>query len=693
MQIDTEREEVNWIAGRRWSELGNGSVYMKVTAALVTEVGKKLSPASIDALIAAGRLLLGSVLRVDEIVDEQPRDVTLASRVFGALAGQFEATRKLSELFAESSPFWAHMRQRLVDLAQAQIREQEYRSGERSWSDADESVARSLAVGKNAVMFVASAALCELAGASDRLAEIDEAITDFIIAVQIIDDALDWRTDLARGVPTLVLWRAAGEPEVQRALLEGGALHDALQEGHAAIERAQDAPVFAANAVWRDLCEAIRNAYANVLEVYAMPSPRPASVNWADADAFWGALVPTLWRRSPGVLVEPGVNCLGSAEDVMRALRGLRASNGSRLQLRSLRCFRAGYNEERAFVEWLPVPGDATLDDYIARIGQRVGDGVAGVMLAELQAMDWPICKRTMSFLAELHRRVGAPLGGATLDLFHANTQSGFTGLHKDSQDVFTFLVRGYKRFYLWPFEYFRSEAGLLPAQSLGSSALRHVNWREHLEHAVMIEGRPGDVLYWPAAWWHVAESSEGGATTLALGVMHEGDPFQAATAAIAALESQGVSLGERLHGPSSDVVQELDVRMTARTSALSNPRFQQALDAAELGRVTGCGLRELPPLLPRAELADNDVIALSAPGGFALLQRGADVVWSACGRSHTFPNIEEIRGLLERLPQRTSWRVGNLLDEVVGRANETSRQKLRVVLRLVHRVGALDVG
>jgi hypothetical protein len=359
--------------------------------------------------------------------------------------------------------------------------------------------------------------------------------------------------------------------------------------------------------------------------------------------------------------------------------------------VKSLRCFR-GYDEQFPIIDWVPESDGTTLGEYATRIEQRVGDGVSGVMVSEVQALDWTICKRTMSFLYELQRRVGAPLGGATLDLFHATTQAGFTLLHKDSQDVITFILRGFKRFYLWPFEHFRNEAGLLPAQSLGASMLDHIDWRSHVDHAVVIEGRPGDVLYWPAAWWHVAESTEGGATTLALGLMHEGNPFQAATAAIAALEAEGVSIAERSHGAHVDVLQELDARMEMTTCVSSDPRFQRAFAAAELGRITGCGLRELPPMLAPRPIGEADTIALSAPGGVALVQRGNDLVWSACGRSFTCPNIAEIRKLLELLPQQASWRVASLLDEVVPVDAEGARIKLRAVLSLVHRGGALDI-
>lgn len=694
MQLDAERDEVNWIEGRPWSELGNGNVYMKVTGALIAQLGRELDPETLERLVAAGRLLLGSVLRVDDILDEQPRGVALASRVFGALAGQFEATRKLAQLFDAGDPFWDAMRERYVEFAQSQILEQEYRAGQRAWRDADEGTARYLAVGKNAVMFVASAALCHLAGAPELRAPLDAALTDFMLAAQTLDDAVDWRDDLRQGVPTLVLWRAAGhlrgpsapaERDVQAALLAGGALRDALRAGLHAIERALDATAFADNPAWRGLCCELERRYHSALQVFDTPTAAATAPDWATADEFWQPLLSTLWRRRPGVLREPDVYGLGAPADVLRALRSLRTDNRRRLRMPSIRCFR-GTEEQLAFAAWVPDAADTSLDAYVARLGDD-----AGVMVSELQSLDWQLCKRTIAFLAELGRRAGAPMGGATLDLFCATAARGFTGLHKDSQDVFTFIVSGTKRFYLWPFEHFRAEAGLAEAQALGSSVLDHVDWRAHVADAVILEGRPGEVFYWPASWWHVAESDDG-ATTLALGVMHEGNPFRSATAALAALEGEGVSIAERPGDRPADADGELALRARLFEAVTGSERFAHALAEVELGRITGGGVRELPPMRERAALADGDRIAVSAPGGIALVRRDRRLLWSACGRAFTCPDVAEIRTLLELAQQRPSWRVGELLDAVVPATAVGARDKLRAVLQLVARVAAIDV-
>lgn len=714
MELDGERDEINWLAGQRWSALGTGNVYYGVAGALFEVFGTAIEPAAASTLVAAARLLAGGVLYADHIVDEEPRGVALATALSGCTAGHIEGMRKLASLFPPDSSVWDAIRQRYRQFAESQIWEAEYREGRRDWRSASAANARELTIGKNAIVLLSVPTVCQLASDADRCAELDPVVEDFIIAVQTLDDAVDWRSDLRRRLPTLVTYRAFAQfpelvergsfREIQQRLIRADAYRLALEEGLAAIQRAKQSASLSASPRWRDMCGRIEHDYLRALAVFttpaspsqassrsARPNPR-APVEWSTATEFWESLVDTLWRRRPGVLREPSPHTLADPDAIMRSLRALGGTKTHAGRAGGVRVFD-GMAEQRPQALHLPRPEDATLEDYVQRLGDPAYGQEIGLIVTAFQSLDWDVARRAMRFLVELHRRVMVPAGGATIDLFHSSSRRAFTGLHKDSQDVFTFIVRGKKRFYLWPYHYFREAAGMPASQAMVSHVLDRVDWRAHLEHAVVLEGSPGDVFYWPAEWWHVADGvqdgSMAGTTTLGLGILHAGDPLYTASQAVATLSAAGIALA----GADTTAGVPAATGAAKLGRALDDPRFQRAYAEAELSWATACGVRELPPMRPREELVETDTVEVIAPSGISITEHMGDMLWSACGRAFRCPDLKQIRTVLDLLAPGSTRKVGELLDRGLGpTASPVARQKVRELLGVMARIAAIDI-
>lgn len=143
-----------------------------------------------------------------------------------------------------------------------------------------------------------------------------------------------------------------------------------------------------------------------------------------------------------------------------------------------------------------------------------------GLMINNFQSLDPGLWDGAASFLADGHRSLDFPISRAVVDLFFGNYQRSFLGLHKDTQEIFGFVVRGEKTILAWPFDYFVERVkGVTPASWYFQVPLR-IDYRKYRKDAIVLHAKAGDVLYWPRDYWHVAEARGGEfSTMLSLGL------------------------------------------------------------------------------------------------------------------------------------------------------------------------------
>jgi geranylgeranyl pyrophosphate synthase len=174
---------------------------------LFLEAFPALTPAAIRSLAVAGRLFATSVFVADGVMDGQTTGAALTTDLLRLQALQFEAYQKLYQLFPPASPFWLQMRGYLAAYVDACLLEQQFTTGERSWSEFTETVAGRIITGKCGVAKCVVAALATLADQPDRLPALTASIDHYYIAFQLWDDLQDWKEDLAAGRPSLLLAR------------------------------------------------------------------------------------------------------------------------------------------------------------------------------------------------------------------------------------------------------------------------------------------------------------------------------------------------------------------------------------------------------------------------------------------------------------------------------------------------------
>jgi hypothetical protein len=169
----------------------------------------------------------------------------------------------------------------------------------------------------------------------------------------------------------------------------------------------------------------------------------------------------------------------------------------------------------------LPRAEDRGLEPYSARLRAALGGEDALFEMANLQRFAPGIWRRTRAFLAGLLAEVGLPGQKSDLDVFLGDYRMTPFGIHRDRASNFSVVVAGRKRFLLWPQGYFEAR-GVRLNRSSPFEALDSREVEPYLADATVLEGAPGDVVYWPSSYWHVAHS-DGFAATISVALYVRG--------------------------------------------------------------------------------------------------------------------------------------------------------------------------
>jgi 50S ribosomal protein L16 3-hydroxylase len=156
---------------------------------------------------------------------------------------------------------------------------------------------------------------------------------------------------------------------------------------------------------------------------------------------------------------------------------------------------------------YLPDRQDTSFAGYLRRIREEHDRSDLGLVLINPQAISAQLWRTLRELAHGLFAEVGVPVLGLESVLFCGNYRRSPEGLHKDTAGVFCLVIEGRKRMRVWPFPAF---AGLGKPDGSGNSKKPLVDGFDHsgsLEGSTLLEGEPGDVLYWPSSYWHVAEA------------------------------------------------------------------------------------------------------------------------------------------------------------------------------------------
>ena len=247
---------------------------------------------------------------------------------------------------------------------------------------------------------------------------------------------------------------------------------------------------------------------------------------------------------------------------------------------------------EPASGELLPRREDRNIEGYCQRMS---GNETFFFQLPRLQLFHGAIWPRIARLCRTLHPLVGTPGLMSWTDAYFGRYRSTPFGVHLDGASNFTFGVTGHKTFYLWEPDYYRQH---MVARSVHDFA-------DFIPDALKLTVGPGEVIYWPSRFYHVAVPDGQFSVTMNLAFYPEQPQsawltraFQSAIVDIT--DPQGPLQGYELP-------QELSRSCATVVERIASGALQGELLEALVAHRTRFGFADPPPLREATELAVGD--------------------------------------------------------------------------------------
>lgn len=210
-----------------------------------------------------------------------------------------------------------------------------------------------------------------------------------------------------------------------------------------------------------------------------------------------------------------------------------------------------------------------------------------------LQAMDPLVWQRCQSFLTRLYAHVGVPSKRAFCDVYVGRYRSTPFGIHIDGASNFTFGIEGKKTLYLWEPELYHAKI----------AHLETVDYRDFLKDAIALTVGPGEIIYWPSRYWHIAEPSTELSVTMNVAYYGSYTPAAAGQravelAATARLAARRRALGEPEDGAIATGLSAKGARSVVRGLPYSTKPSPDLRVPTELRKAVDETVRELPARL-----------------------------------------------------------------------------------------------
>jgi 50S ribosomal protein L16 3-hydroxylase len=405
-------------------------------------------------------------------------------------------------------------------------------------------------------------------------------------------------------------------------------------------------------------------------------------------DAFWAGFHRRFWGRRGTVLSGPAGAPLASADQVFASLVAA-SEHWSGADRAFIPEFFVDHAQLLTDVHrLLPRAADGAVKGWMARVTAELHGRPFGFVVDDYHVHDALVWRRVREFVRGLYALTGLPGEDVKATLFLGNYARTPFGLHRGRSDNFMFAVDGLKRIRAWPDAFFRGKPDLT----------NRLDYERYNDASVVLDARPGDVIYWPASYWHIGEDAGGPSIAISLALFMEPQPgadvAQTIEQAIVT-RATGARRRRRISadGPLSDVAR--DVRALGRMA--SGASLQRALAADRLNRATGAGFSRVPPPTPRRSLMDDEIVRADFPVRWVIV--GDEIVCSASGHAFALPAHPRLPALLRRLGSPAPIRVAAVIARYSGTARRgkveftASPREVRSLLERLLSQGAISVG
>ena len=287
------------------------------------------------------------------------------------------------------------------------------------------------------------------------------------------------------------------------------------------------------------------------------------------------------------------------------------------------------------------------------------------LQLSQLQTLDAILWGRLRAFVTGLYRQVGIPAYRAWCDVYIGRYSSTPFGVHLDGASNFTFGIEGCKTLYLWEPSFYHHVI-----EREGPKT----DYRKYLGEAIALTVRPGELIYWPGRFWHIAEP-RGFSVTMNFAYYGQYEPVGLLQrAARMAVDSSHLNLAKskvtiaresafhQFEGVDLDIlagglqVPDSIVQTEARVKDALDNKVQRLW----LEKITGLGFDEVLPL--RNTELPEPISRVRCDARIAKLSHSGRLIVSANGHSAEVPALDEVVKLIDRLNSGNRISVGMLV-------------------------------
>jgi hypothetical protein len=290
-------------------------------------------------------------------------------------------------------------------------------------------------------------------------------------------------------------------------------------------------------------------------------------------------------------------------------------------------------------------------DSYFA----RVCDGPAfAIYCGSIQVHSPLLFDRSRALLARLLGPDWVADGWVDAELFFGHYAYTPGGIHQETRFNLHWVLDGEKTMLVWPEEAW--DGSDLPGLERGDDVPR-------AERAVVLPGRPGDVIHWPPRHWHVGRSP--GLSTGVNVAVYPGEPFDLLLKALD---------GEMHRRWGDDGTPESPRPAVRAVPAALRRQFDVLLDTAaspELARATSIewlrfcsayGFRFVPPRRTATQLAMNGPLRRASAVRLFWITAGSDVVYAGNGHIGRIEARDVVADLLSAIATTGSFTPQDLL-------------------------------
>ncbi len=354
-------------------------------------------------------------------------------------------------------------------------------------------------------------------------------------------------------------------------------------------------------------------------------------------------------------------------------------------------------NVETCDPRLLPRRRDRALAGYLSRLRSELKGRRVGLVINNLQLASFELWSQLGDLLSGLYRAGPMPAYGVEAGLFLGNYETTPFGVHQDRVGVIMLMLAGDKRMRIWP------------PRALSTADVQQGRCARAplLACAATLSATEGDIVYWPAGFWHVGESLGFSASlNLSLGT-HGGtasSPRVALTAEDVVADAVRTLLPRRARWatppatPPGSALQQAPYAPAALAPALDELRrslrdgaLSLELEAIRLARVTGLGFLAVPAPLARApKLFGRTTVKKASERPIAWARVGRRMVVAANGHTFRLPFHPAVVDLLRRIDHRRDHKRGQRISVLLRglpRLATVNRVPTRITARLLRAV------